>query len=110
MESNINQIILSGKIGTIPTIKTTGDKKMAFLSLATNEYIKTEQGEFKRLTVWHKVVLQGKLAIITENLLTIGSAIKIAGKLVKRKVKRKNGITHIIAEIRANDLVIMGKA
>lgn len=111
MKNSINKVTLSGNIGTIPTIKTTAsNKKMAFLSLGTHEFLKTEEGKLKRITIWHKVILTGKLAEIGESLLTKGAAVQVAGKLVNRIVKSKDGLIHKTTEIRAKDLVIMGKA
>jgi single-strand DNA-binding protein len=83
---------------------------MAFLSLGTHEFLKTEEGKLKRITIWHKVILTGKLAEIGESLLTKGAAVQVAGKLVNRVVKSKDGLVHKTTEIRAKDLVIMGKS
>jgi single-strand DNA-binding protein len=110
MKNSINKITLSGNVGTQPTIKTIANKKLAFLSLATHEFIKTQEGKIKRLTIWHKVVLSGRLAELSENTLTKGAEIQIAGKLIKRNKKSKDGIMHTISEIKAKDLLIIGKA
>ncbi len=111
MKNSINKITLSGNVGTQPTIKTiANNKKLAFLSLATHEFIKTTEGKIKKLTVWHKVVLSGRLAELSENTINKGSSIQIAGKLIKRNKKNKEGIVRTISEIRAKDLVIVGKA
>lgn len=111
MKNSINQITLSGNVGTQPTVKTiANNKKLAYLSLATNEFIKTSDGKIKRLTVWHKVVLSGRLAELSENTIIKGSAIQIAGKLIKRSKKNKEGVVQTVSEIRAKDLVIVGKA
>jgi single-strand DNA-binding protein len=111
MKNSINKITLSGNVGTQPTVKTiANNKKMAFLSLATHEFIKTSDGKIKRLTIWHKVVLNGRLAELSENTITKGAEIQIAGKLITRNKKSKEGITQTISEIRAKDLVIIGKA
>jgi single-strand DNA-binding protein len=111
MKNSINKITLSGNVGTQPTIKTiANNKKRAYLSLATHEFIKTTDGKIKRLTIWHKVVLSGRLAELSVNTINKGAAIQIAGKLIKRNKKNKEGIVQQISEIRAKDLVIVGKA
>lgn len=111
MNSIKNKVTLIGNLGNAPEIKSLdNNKKVARISLATNEVYKNQKGEKILETTWHNVVLWGSLAEIAEKLLKKGSEIAIDGKLVNRNYIGKDGSKKYITEIQAHELMILGKA
>ena len=105
-----NKVQLIGNLGQDPEVKSIGeDKKVAHLSLATNENYKNAKGEKVTETQWHNVVAWGKLADIAEKYLVKGTEVVIEGKLVNRNYTDKQGVKRYAAEIQANELLILTK-
>ena len=105
-----NKVQLIGHVGQDPEIKNLdGGKKVANLTIATNDSYKNEKGEKVEQTEWHKVVAWGKTAEIIEKYVTKGKEIAIEGKLTHRSYDDKNGEKRYIAEVVANDLLLLGK-
>ena len=62
-----NRVQLIGNVGNDPEVKTfEGGKKVANLTIATNESYRNEKGEKVEQTEWHRIVAWGKTAEITE--------------------------------------------
>jgi len=58
-----NSVRLVGNLGMDPDVRSfDNNKKLARLSLATNESYKNEKGEKVTETQWHKLVLWGTQA------------------------------------------------
>ncbi|MEO0066652.1 MAG: single-stranded DNA-binding protein [Bacteroidota bacterium] len=105
-----NKVQLIGNLGQDPEVKSIGeDKKVAHLSLATNENYKNAKGEKVTETQWHNVVAWGKLADIAEKYLVKGTEVVIEGKLVNRNYTDKQGVKRYTTEIQANELLILTK-
>ncbi len=105
-----NKVQLIGNLGQDPEVKSIGeDKKVAHLSLATNENYKNAKGEKVTETQWHNVVAWGKLADIAEKYLVKGTEVVIEGKLVNRNYTDKQGVKRYATEIQANELLILTK-
>lgn len=105
-----NKVQLIGHLGQLPEVKTVADgKKVAHLSLATNENYKNTKGEKVTETQWHNVVAWGKLAEIAEKYLVKGSEVAIEGKLINRNYTDKQGIKRYVTEVQANELLILTK-
>lgn len=105
-----NKVQLIGHVGQDPEIKTLdGGKKVANLTIATNDSYKNDKGEKVEQTEWHKVVAWGKTAEIIEKYVTKGKEIAIEGKLTHRSYDDKNGEKRYITEVVANDLLLLGK-
>jgi len=105
-----NKVQLIGHLGQAPDIKVIGDgKKVAHLSLATNENYKNAKGEKITETQWHTVIAWGKLAEIAEKYLVKGIEVAIEGKLINRNYTDKQGVKKYITEVQANELLILTK-
>ncbi len=105
-----NRVQIIGNLGQTPEIKSIGEgKKVANLSVATNENYKNAKGEKITETQWHNVVAWGKLAEIAEKYLAKGIEVAIEGKLVNRNYTDKQGIKRYVTEIQANELLILSK-
>ena len=105
-----NRVQLIGHVGNDPEIKNLeGGKKVANLTIATNDSYKNDKGEKVEQTEWHKVVAWGKTAEIIEKYVTKGKEIAIEGKLTHRSYDDKNGEKRYITEVVVNDILLLGK-
>lgn len=105
-----NKVQLIGHVGQDPEIKNLeGGKKVANLTIATNDSYKNDKGEKVEQTEWHKVVAWGKTAEIIEKYVTKGKEIAIEGKLTHRSYEDKNGEKRYITEVVVNDVLLLGK-
>ena len=109
MTSIKNKVTLIGNAGNAPEIRTfDNNKKIARLSIATNETYKNQKGEKVKETTWHTVVLWDSLAEIAERIVKKGAEIAIDGKLVNRNYTDKDGIKRYVTEVQASELVLLG--
>ncbi|MGL2962760.1 single-stranded DNA-binding protein [Flavobacterium sp. RSB2_4_14] len=105
-----NKVQLIGHVGQEPEIKTFGEgKKVANITLATNESYTNAKGEKVEDTQWHKVKAWGKVADIIEKYVTKGKEIAIEGKLTYSDYLDKDGNKRYITEVVANDILLLGK-
>ena len=88
--------------------RSTG-KKLANLTIATNESYKNEKGDKVEKTEWHKVVAWGATAEIIEKFVTKGIQIALEGKLTHRTYDDKNGEKRYITEVQAHEILLLGK-
>jgi single-strand DNA-binding protein len=87
-----NKVQLIGNLGNAPEIKILdGGKKLARISLATNETYKNAKGEKITETQWHNVIAWDKTAEIMEKYFTKGLEVLIEGKLVNHNYTDKEG-------------------
>ena len=109
MNSIKNKVTLIGNTGNAPEIKSFDtNKKVARISLATNEIYRNQKNERVVETTWHNVVMWGHLAEIAEKLVKKGSELAIEGKLVHRNYVDKDGIKRYITEVQASGLIVLG--
>jgi single-strand DNA-binding protein len=109
MNSLRNRVQLIGNLGSDPEVKTLeGNKKVARLSLATNDEYTDKGGQKVKQTQWHQLVVWGKLAETCEKYLNKGKEIAIEGKITYRTWDDKDGKTHNMTEIVVNELLMMG--
>jgi len=103
-----NHVQLIGNVGIEPTITNLeSGKKVARLSLATNENYKDGKGEKQTDTNWHTVVAWGKVAEIIEKYVTKGKEIGISGKLKTRSYETQDGNQRYVTEVEANEILLM---
>jgi len=104
-----NKVQLIGNLGNNPEIITLeSGKKLAKISIATNETYKNAQGEKVTDTQWHNVVAWNKTAEIIEKYLQKGSEVALEGKLTSRSYEDKDGTKKYITEIVCNELLMLG--
>ncbi|WP_130734735.1 single-stranded DNA-binding protein [Flavobacterium sp. J27] len=105
-----NRVQLIGHVGQEPEIKNLeAGKKVASLSIATNEIYYKENGDKVEKTEWHRVTAWGKTAEIIEKFVTKGKEIGIEGKLTNRSYDDKDGVKRYVTEIVANEILLLGK-
>ncbi len=104
-----NKVQLIGHLGNNPEIITLeSGKKLAKISLATNESYKNAEGEKITNTDWHNLVAWGKTAEIVEKYLEKGKEIAIDGKLTSRSYETKEGEKRYVTEVVVNELMMLG--
>ncbi len=105
-----NHVQLIGNVGQEPTITNLeSGKKVARLSLATNENYKNGQGEKQTDTNWHTVVAWGKVADIIEKFVGKGKEIGIVGKLKTRTYTEPiEGNQRYVTEVVADEILLLG--
>ena len=105
-----NKVQLIGHVGNDPEIKTfDGGKKLAKLSIATNESYKNDKGEKVEETQWHNLIAWGKTAEIIEKYVVKGKEIAIEGKLTHKSYDDKNGEKRNVTEVVIDELLMLGK-
>jgi single-strand DNA-binding protein len=105
-----NKVQLIGHVGQDPEIKSfDGGKKLAKLSIATNESYKNDKGEKVEETQWHSLIAWGKTAEIIEKYVVKGKEIAIEGKLTHKSYEDKNGEKRYVTEVVIDELLMLGK-
>ncbi|MGK4566371.1 single-stranded DNA-binding protein [Flavobacterium sp. 3HN19-14] len=105
-----NKVQLIGHVGNDPEVKIIGEgRKVANLTLATNDVYKNDKGEKVEETQWHRIVAWGKVAEIIEKYVNKGKEIAIEGKLTHRRYDDKNGEKRYLTEVVVNELLLLGK-
>ena len=102
MSGSVNKVILLGRLGADPEIRTTQDgKDIARFSLATsNRWKDKNTGEQQERTDWHNVVIfQDGLVNLCKSYLNKGSLIYIEGQLRTRKWQDQNGQDRYSTEV-----------
>lgn len=105
-----NHVQLIGNLGTNPEVKDfENGRKMARITLATNESFQSKKGEQVKETQWHSLVAWGKFAQIAEKYLQKGQEVCIEGRLANRVIEDASGMKRMITEVIVNDILLLGK-
>jgi single-strand DNA-binding protein len=101
-----NSVRLVGNLGMDPEVKTFDtNKKLARLSIATNDSYKNDKGERITDTQWHNLVFWGAQAKLAEDLLKKGDEVAIEGKISNRSYVDKDGVKRYTNEIVVNEFL-----
>ncbi|MCB0765609.1 MAG: single-stranded DNA-binding protein [Flavobacteriales bacterium] len=104
-----NKVHLIGNLGFDPEVREIAKgRKVARLSVATNDSYRNASGERVTDTQWHTVVAWGNTAEAVERLLRKGSPIALEGRLVHRSYETKEGVKRYITEVVLNDFQLLG--
>jgi len=104
-----NKVTLIGHVGNTPEMKTfEGNKKLARVSIATNETYKNKQGEKVTETTWHTVIAWGPLAERLTKYAQKGTELALEGKLVNNNYTDKEGIKRYTTEIQMTEMLLLG--
>jgi single-strand DNA-binding protein len=110
MNAMKNRVQLIGNVGQNPEIRTLENgKKLAHLSIATNEIYKNDKGEKVEQTEWHRVTAWGKTAEIIEKFVVKGKEVAVDGKLTHRSYDDKNGEKRYVTEVVVNEILLLSK-
>lgn len=92
-----------------PEIRTfDNNRKLARLSLATNEWHKNEKGEKVTETQWHNIVIWGAQAKFAEDILKKGDEVAVDGKLSSRSYVDKDGNKKYVTEVVVSEFLKLG--
>lgn len=104
-----NQVQLIGNVGQEPQVTVLENgKKVARISLATNENFKNSKGERQTNTDWHQLVAWGKVASLIEEYVFTGKEIAVQGKLSSRSYEDKEGIKRHVTEVIVSEILFLG--
>ncbi|GAA3760624.1 single-stranded DNA-binding protein [Flavobacterium ginsengiterrae] len=110
MNAMKNRVQLIGNAGNDPEIKTLeSGKKLAHLTIATNEVYRNDKGDKVEQTEWHRVTAWGKTAEIIEKYVVKGKEVAVEGKLTHRSYDDKNGEKKYITEVVVNEILLLSK-
>jgi single-strand DNA-binding protein len=103
-----NRVQLIGNAGSDPEVKTLeSGKKVAALTLATNEVYYKDNGDKVEQTEWHRIVLHNRLGEIAQQYLRKGSKVYIEGSLRTRQWTDQNGQERYTTEIRGEQMQML---
>ncbi|QJC35932.1 single-stranded DNA-binding protein [Enterobacteriaceae endosymbiont of Donacia cincticornis] len=97
----INKVIIVGFLGKNPEIRymPNGNPVVNIVVATSDNWKDKNTGENKEKTEWHRIVIFGKLAEISNEYLKKGSQVYIEGSLQTRKWQNQNGQDNYITEI-----------
>jgi len=104
----VNKVILLGRIGSDPEVRTTADgTTVSSFSLATSETWKGKDGSKQEKTEWHRIVAWRRLGEIVGQYLKKGNLVYVEGKIQSREYDGKAGSKQKAYEIVINDMKMM---
>ena len=107
----VNKVVLVGNLGVDPETRfTPSGTQVTTASLATNETWNDRNGEQRRRTEWHRLVLWRRLAEVASQYLKKGSKVRIEGRLQTRSWEDDRGQRHYVTEIVVGDLKLIDGA
>jgi single-strand DNA-binding protein len=108
--SSVNKVILLGRLGQDPELKNTpSGQSVCNFSIATTEsWNDKSSGQKQERTEWHRVVVWGKLAEISNQYLAKGRQAYVEGKIQTRSWEDDKGNKRYSTEILAKDIVFVG--
>ena len=109
MSTMRNSVMLIGRPGAEPEVKTINNSKIARFRIAVNESRKNANGEWVNDTQWFNLVAWGKTADRVANNVRKGLQIAIEGSLRNNEWTDDKGQRHTSTEIYVNDLFLIDK-
>lgn len=106
MSATMNRVILLGTLGADPEVREVGDKTFASMRIATNYQWKTQAGERKEETTWHRIEVSGITAQNCAKYLRKGRQILVEGRIRTREYE-KDGQKRLITEVIADNVKFM---
>lgn len=106
----VNKVILIGNITKDPFVKsTTGDKKIAIFTVATNRYYKSAMGESLSEAEYTNCVAWGPIAEQAEQFLVKGKLVYIEGRLKTRVIDKEDGTKLYKTEVVVSQMIFLSK-
>jgi single-strand DNA-binding protein len=110
MSDGLNRATLLGNLGEDPEFRMTQNNRPVLkFRIATTESYKTESGEWKPVTHWHRVVLWGKRAEGLSKYLSKGSKVYVEGRIETRSYDDKDGVKRSVTEISATNIILLDR-
>ena len=102
-----NSVMLIGRPGAEPEVKTINNSKIARFRIAVNESRKNANGEWVNDTQWFPIVAWGPIADRVEKNVKKGKRIAIDGSLHNNEWTDDKGQRHSVTEVYVNDLFLI---
>lgn len=107
--SGVNKVILVGRLGADPEIKSVGSgQSVARLNLATSENWTGKDGQKQERTEWHRIVVWGRQAENCAKHLSKGRQVYVEGRLQTRSWEDQQGQKKYTTEIVASTVQFLG--
>ncbi len=107
--SGINKVILVGRLGADPEMKSVGQgQTVTRLNVATSESWMGKDGQKQEKTEWHRITVWGKLAEICGKHLSKGRQVYVEGKLQTRSWEDQQGQKKYATEVVASTVQFLG--
>tara|TARA_R110002126_G_scaffold86464_1_gene208635 strand:+ start:35867 stop:36259 length:393 start_codon:yes stop_codon:yes gene_type:complete len=100
--SDLNDVIIEGRLGDDPYVKEGNNGKWASFSVAVNKSYKDKNDEWVEKTNWISVMCYKKLAEIVESKISKGDHITLKGELQVRDYMNKQDQKVYVTEVIAN--------
>ena len=108
-KGTVNKVMLIGRLGRDPEMRyTSSGTAVVNFSIATNHFIKSQDGNNNEQTEWHNIVAFGRTAEIAGEYLTKGRLVYIEGRLQTRSWDDKNGQKKYKTEVLCSNLQLLG--
>ncbi|MEY3096873.1 MAG: single-stranded DNA-binding protein [Bacteroidota bacterium] len=108
MKNLLNSVRLVGNVGYDPEIKEfESGKKLAKLTLATNERVTLLSGDVVNNTQWHRLVAWGAVAERFEKLVKKGSKLMVEGRLQHRSFLGADGQKKETSEVVVKNILLI---
>lgn len=108
-KGTVNKVILIGRLGKDPEMRyTSSGTAVVNFSLATNHFMKDQDGNNSDITEWHQVVAFGRTAEVAGEYLNKGKLVYIEGRLQTRSWDDQNGQKRYKTEVVCSNLQLLG--
>jgi len=105
---SLNRVTIIGNLTRDPEVRyTPNGQAVANYAVATNRRWTTQQGETQDSTEYHEVVAWGKLAEISQQLLSKGKKAYVEGRLQTRSWDAPDGAKRQKTEIIAENIIVL---
>lgn len=95
----MNSITIIGRLGAEPAVQTTKEATIARISIGVNsKKDKVEETE------WLEIILWNRLALVAQQYYHTGDKVYIKGHLSSSSYEDKEGVTHYVTQIVADDM------
>jgi len=109
-KGSLNKVLLIGHLGADPESRfTTSGSAVTNFNLATNESWKSNEGDIKEKTEWHRVVVFGKLAETAAEYMKKGQLVFVEGRLQTRSWEDKDNVKKYTTEVLCDSFTMLGR-
>jgi single-strand DNA-binding protein len=106
---SVNRVMLLGRLGQDPELKyTPSGAAVCNMTMATSEKYEDKSGQKQEKTEWHKIVVWGKLAELSNQYLEKGKQAFVEGRIQTRSWDDKDGNKKYTTEINATSVQFLG--
>ncbi len=102
-----NKVELVGYVNNPEVMGITNGTQLIKCSLATHESFKTNSGEWKTETTWHRIIFWKSSRKERLFELVTGMCIKVDGKLIVNQFTDKEGVKRVVVMVQALEIEIL---